>query len=439
MCEIMATLLERKTYLIMSKKYIFWILVIVLALVYFTKNDTMPVYAPDRDYIDIEDQLVEQFILAQDSSVIELPAGHFLLSQSLSIDGKTNLTIRGQGMDETVLSFLGQTSGAEGIKITNSRNIVLEDFAIEDAVGDNLKVSDTDSLVIRRIRSAWTGEVSVENGAYGIYPVLSTNVIIEDCEAIGSSDAGIYVGQSKNVIIRNNKAFYNVAGIESENSSHVEIYGNEAFENTSGLLIFNLPGLTMYGEQIRAYDNKVYDNNLRNFAVKGSIVSATPHGTGVIILATKDVHLFRNTIRNHKTLNLAIVSYDLFSQENEDQNEIDEEELLERGIQPIVPDASVDPNYDPYPGRVVLNDNHFDNRYLLPSYANEYGLLWTVKNKLRIPDIAYDGILAEGGRLQDENHKICLYDNGKINFVYLDAADDFDGFSNDTTPFVCQY
>lgn len=185
MCEIMAKLMDLKTYLNMSKKYIFWILIIVLALVYFTKNDVMPVYAPNRDYINIEYQLVEQFILAQDSSVIELLAGHFLLSQSLSIDGKTNLTIRGQGMDETVLSFLGQTSSAEGIKITNSRNIVLEDFAIEDAAGDSLKVSDTDSLVIRRIRSAWTGEVSVENGAYGIYPVLSTNVIIEDCEAIG--------------------------------------------------------------------------------------------------------------------------------------------------------------------------------------------------------------------------------------------------------------
>jgi len=438
MCEIMTKLLELKTYLIMSKKYIFWILVIVLALVYFTKNDTMPVYAPDRDYIDIEDQLVEQFILAQDSSVIEMPAGHFLLSQSLSIDGKTNLTIRGQGMDETVLSFLGQTSGAEGIKITNSRNIVLEDFAIEDAVGDNLKVSDTDSLVIRRIRSAWTGEVSVENGAYGIYPVLSNNVIIEDCEAIGSSDAGIYVGQSKNVIIRNNKAFCNVAGIESENSSHVEIYGNETFKNTSGLLIFNLPRLTMYGEQIRAYDNKVYNNNLRNFAVKGSIVSATPHGTGVIILATKDVHLFRNTIRNHKTLNLAIVSYDMFSQENQEISDENQQELLERGIQPILPDANIDPNYNPYPGDIVIENNSFSNRFLLPTFSNEFGLLWMLKNRLRIPDIAYDGILAEGGSLQDENHKICLYDNGKTNFVYLDAANDFDDFSNDTTPFACQ-
>ena len=174
----------------MSKKYFFWIIVLVLALVYFTKNDAMPVYAPDRDYIDIEDQLVEQFILAKDSSVIELPAGHFLLSQSLSIDGKSHLTICGKGMDKTVLSFKGQQSGAEGLKITNCKNIVIEDFAIEDAAGDNLKVSETDSLVIRRIRSAWTGRVSVENGAYAIYPVLSSNVIIEDCEAIGSSDAG---------------------------------------------------------------------------------------------------------------------------------------------------------------------------------------------------------------------------------------------------------
>ena len=121
-------------------------------------------------------------------------------------------------MDKTVLSFKGQSSGAEGIKITNSKNITLEDFAIEDAVGDNLKISDSDSVVMRRIRSAWTGEVSVENGAYALYPVLSTNVLIEECEAIGSSDAGIYVGQSNDVIIRNNKAFYNVAGIESENS-----------------------------------------------------------------------------------------------------------------------------------------------------------------------------------------------------------------------------
>ncbi len=214
----------------MKKVRFFLLLALIIAVLYYSQRETLPAYTPARDYIDLEAQLVEQFILAKDSSVIELPEGHFLFSQSLSLDNKTHLTIRGKGMDKTVLSFKGQVSGAEGIKITNSSNIILEDFAIEDAVGDNLKISESDTVVMRRIRSAWTGEVSVQNGAYALYPVLSTNVLIEECEAIGSSDAGIYVGQSDQVIIRNNKAFYNVAGIESENSTNVEIYGNEAFE-----------------------------------------------------------------------------------------------------------------------------------------------------------------------------------------------------------------
>ena len=152
---------------------------------------TAPEYIPNRDYIDLEKEILEAFILAKDSSTIQLPEGHFLFSQSLSLDDKKHLSIKGKGMDKTVLSFKGQQQGAEGIKITNSQNIILEDFSIEDAAGDNLKISDTDTIILRRIRTAWTGEVSTKNGAYGIYPVLSTHVLIEECEAIGASDAGM--------------------------------------------------------------------------------------------------------------------------------------------------------------------------------------------------------------------------------------------------------
>ena len=144
----------------MKKRQILLLLLLLVGAFYFWNRGNSPAYTPARDYIDMEAELVEQFILAKDSSTIELPAGHFLFSQSLSLDNKTHLTIKGQGMDKTVLSFKGQSSGAEGIKITNSKNITLEDFAIEDAVGDNLKISDSDRVVMRRIRSAWTGEVS---------------------------------------------------------------------------------------------------------------------------------------------------------------------------------------------------------------------------------------------------------------------------------------
>ena len=397
----------------------------------------MPVYSPNRDYIDLEEEILEAFILAKDSSTIQLPEGHFLFSQSLSLDAKKNIKIKGMGMENTILSFKGQIQGAEGLKITNSQNIVLEDFSIEDAAGDNIKISDTDTISLRRVRSAWTGKVSTDNGAYGIYPVLSTNILIEECEAIAASDAGIYVGQSQHVIIRNNKVFYNVAGIESENSSHVEIYNNEAFQNTSGLLIFNLPGLTVYGNRVKAYNNKIYDNNLNNFGVKGSIVSAVPKGTGVIIMATKDVDFYQNIIANHKTSNLAVVSYEIFASDQDPEAANLNKAFEAQGIRSIFSDFEKDKAYNPYPGRVFIHDNIFKNTHALPILSNDFGKLWLFKNRAVIPDITYDGILPQGVKLHDPEVRICIQNNGKVSFAYLDAANDFINFSNNLNPFDC--
>ena len=277
---------------------------LLLLVLYKTVGSSLPEYNPERSYVNLETEILEAFILAKDSATIELSEGHFLFSQSLSMDGKKHITIRGKGMDKTVLSFKGQTKGAEGILITNCNYFTIEDLTIEDAVGDNLKISESKNVTIRNVRTAWTGTISTQNGAYGIYPVLTKNLLIEGCEAIGASDAGIYVGQSKNVVVRNNRAFYNVAGIESENSIGVEIYENDIFENTSGLLIFNLPKLTLYGKNIAAYNNRIYNNNIENFGVKGSIISGVPKGTGVIIMATQDVNFYNNTIEDHVTNNI---------------------------------------------------------------------------------------------------------------------------------------
>ena len=68
----------------------------------------MPSYNPARDYLDMEIPILEAFIMAKDSSIIELPEGHYLFSQSLIMDGKKNITIRGAGIEKTVLSFKGQ-------------------------------------------------------------------------------------------------------------------------------------------------------------------------------------------------------------------------------------------------------------------------------------------------------------------------------------------
>jgi len=413
------------------------VIVLVGLGTWLVNQPKMPEYNPERNYLDMEETILEAFILAKDSAIIQLPEGHFLFSQELSINGKKNLTIKGMGMDKTVLSFKGQTKGAQGILISNSKNITVADLTIEDAAGDNLKITDCDTVLLQNVRTAWTGRASTENGAYGIYPVLSKNLVIENCEAIGASDAGIYVGQSEEVIIRNNKAFYNVAGIESENSTHVEIYNNEVFENTSGLLIFNLPNLTRYGNHVTAHHNTIYKNNIENFGVKGSIVSAVPKGTGVVIMATQHVSFYSNTVKDHKTSNLSVVSYEIFAADKDMQTDVLATQDRDQGIRSVETNYKQDQFYNPYPGQVSISENVFENSFRFPTLSNEYGVLMLLKNKAIIPDVVYDGILPAGANLQDEEHKICISNNSTLNFVYMDAAQDFKDFSNDLSIFNC--
>ncbi len=406
------------------KKWLF--IVLVLAMCWAcTKSPEESV-----TWKSIEKELQERFILAEDGETIELPEGHFMFTRTLSMDGKKRITIRGKGMDKTVLSWKNQTEGAQGMLISNGYNIKLEDFTIQDAKGDNLKVNDTRGVILRRIRSQWSGGPKTENGAYALYPVLCTRVLIEECVAMGSSDAGIYVGQSDTVIIRKNKAYWNVAGIEAENSKYVEIYGNEAYENSGGILVFDLPGLTTYGHSTKVYNNIVRDNNHKNFAQKGNIVATIPPGSGIMILATHHAEIFFNQIKNNKTVGLAIISYELVAALSEGQEET---AGAVAGVQTVNNRFREDTLYNPYPYKILIHRNHFKNRHLFPSMSNDVGKLLAWKSLFNPPDILFDGI--KHPKLEDP--EICIGENGKITFINLDAGNDFQNLSKDASPFEC--
>ncbi|QCK13859.1 parallel beta-helix domain-containing protein [Mangrovivirga cuniculi] len=421
----------------MKINYSILILFILLIVSCQSKNS----YDPERNYSDIQKDLTAKFILAEDSSVIELPEGHFLFDKSLSLEGKSHLTIRGKGIDKTVLSFKGQTDGAEGLRITNCNNITLEDFTVEDAAGDNIKVMDTKGITFRRMKVAWTGKINEDNGAYGFYPVMCDGVVIEECESMGSSDAGVYVGQSENVVIRNNIVYQNVAGIESENSDNVEIYGNEVYDNTGGILVFNLPGLSRYGRNIKVYENNVYNNNRKNFSVPGAIVGYVPAGAGMIILATSNVEVYKNVIKGHKTGGIAIVSYELIKAMDEMNDDKPEDADLPDGIAAFNADYESDPNYDPYPGKIYLHNNVYDNDKWIPDLNSDMGKMLLVKNGFKTPDIIIDGILpdnylVENGSVND-TYKICI-DEENIKFLYLDAENDFEGMNENDKNYKCE-
>ena len=274
-------------------------------------------------------RLQEALILAAPGDVVELGAGRFVLTDGLSLDVK-GVTLRGAGMEATVLDFTGQKGAGEGLLVT-SDDVTLRDFAVENTKGDGIKSKGADNIVYYRVRVAWTGGPKETNGAYGIYPVESSGVLIDGCKVSGASDAGIYVGQSKDITVRYSLAEHNVAGIEIENSRNAIVHGNLATRNTGGILIFDLPNLpVMGGGNTVVENNLVVDNDTLNFAPKGNIVAGVPRGTGVMVMANEMVAVRGNVLANNPTGQVLVVAY---------------------------PNAFTDKRYNPYPRRIVVGPN----------------------------------------------------------------------------------
>jgi len=255
-----------------------------------------------------QERLQEALILAQPGDVVMLGEGRFDLTDGLSLD-VAGVTVKGAGPDKSVLSFKGQLAAGEGLLVT-SDNVVLRDFAVEDSRGDAIKSKGADNIVYHNIRVEWTGGPKETNGAYGIYPVESENVLIDSVLVIGASDAGIYVGQSRNIIVRDSIARFNVAGIEIENSFNADVHDNVATKNTGGILVFDLPNLPQQGgHNVRVFDNVVVENDTPNFAPKGNIVASVPAGTGVMVMANRDIEIFDNVFDGNGSSNIMIIGY----------------------------------------------------------------------------------------------------------------------------------
>ncbi len=359
-------------------------------------------------------ELQVKLIKAKTGDIVDIPAGTFEIDRSLTlnVDG---VTIRGAGMDKTILSFRNQVAGAEGL-LVNASDFIVEDLAIEDTIGDAIKVNQGRNIIIRRVRVEWTNGPDTKNGAYGLYPVQTENTLIEDSVSIGASDAGIYVGQSRNVVVRNNRAEYNVAGIEIENTIGADVYGNTATNNTGGMLIFNMPQLSQPGHSTRVYNNKVFENNYDNFGTKGTAVAAIPAGSGILINSNDNVEIFDNLISNNKTANLIVSSYFAAGyEENYQQTE----------------------NFDPYPEGIYVYNNQFkgggdspDRLELKALKIAEFGFTGS------LPDILWDGFVNPNAKELNLQPALCV-DNGDSEVLNVDAANGYSNISIDMSQHLC--
>ena len=341
-----------------------------------------------------QEELQEALILMSEGDTLIMRSGFYQFEDGISLD-VDNVTVIGEGMNETILDFKNQQSGAQGFLVTSNK-VTLKDFAILDAKGDALKVIGSKGINMINLRTEWTGGPKSTNGAYGFYPVESEDVLIDGCIAIGASDAGIYVGQSKNIIVRNSIAQYNVAGIEIENSYYADVYNNLASHNTGGILIFDLPDLPQQGgHHIRVFDNKSIDNDTDNFAPEGNIVGEVPRGTGIIIMANSDVEIFNNVMSGNATVNLSVVSYS---------------------------DKTDDPNYYPHPRRIQIHNNTYGPGGFDPDIeTGELAkALYEISNG-NMPDIFWDGVVPISQMIfgQPNEDKLKMQENSDVSFLTI--------------------
>jgi len=374
-----------------------------------------------------EDAIRTALISLEDSTEITLTAGtyHF---EKLSIQGKlTHISLKGEGPDKTIIDFAGQESGGEGMRVDDVFDFIIQDIQLKESIGDLIKVNASEKVQFLNVHTVWEGEPDINNGGYGIYPVLCKDVLIDGCFARGASDAGIYVGQTIGAVVRNSHVEFCVAGIEIENTQDAEVYGNTANNNTGGLLVFDHPGLKYDGKNTRVYDNHIYENNYRNFAPAANNATGVgnlPPGTGIMILRTSHVEVFNNTLKDNNTMSVGILSY-------------------------LTADPNIltnSPDFDPIPRNIYLHGNKITKKDAFPETVKGHELASTLValhgelkksgqyNAGALPHILYDGISLAPG-LNPNN--ICIQESEEISFLNMDIGNQSQNLSFDVSAYNC--
>jgi len=363
---------------------------------------TVDLAAGDDDQTTVQTALID----AAEGDVICFGSGTYTFTTelSLSVDG---VTLRGAGMDSTILDFSGQDVGANGVAIL-SDGVTMEDIQVLDTPGDGVRAQDVTDITFRRVKVLWPDEASLENGAYGLYPVGSTGVRIEDSEVSGARDAGIYVGQSETILVQRNNVHGNVAGIEIENSKYAEVTDNNVNNNTGGIFVFNLPNLPVQdGQATKVHNNIIIDNNVDNFAEPGTVVAGVPRGVGLFIIAADRTEVHDNEISGNKTAGLLVLGFTELAFPGEVVND---------------PDA-----YDRYSDNTYIHHNTFLN-----NGDDPVGEVAARVASRPVPSVVTDGCPF------DRDQKLCMFENGDAGFSDIDICGLFLDQTEDISTVTCE-
>lgn len=357
----------------------------------------------------------EAFIEVKTGQTLCFEDGTYEVDNQLSLSVE-NVTVQGnpKDRDAVVLDYSTQTEGKDALRVT-ADGFTIQHLTVKNSNGNSIVAKDTKRTTFRDLKVFWERAASTDNGAYAVYPLNSEDVLVEGCEVTGAADAGIYVGQSKNIIVRNNKVYGNVAGIEIENSDDALVKDNVVYENTAGILVFVLPNLEKKdGVGTVIEGNEIRDNNLANFGEAGTTVSFVPPGIGVLVLAADATEIRDNDIRNNDSGGVLAASYSTFA--------------LICSVSGGRNCASNDADTEPDLSKTYIHDNTFEDNGQNPS-ALVADLLGD-----SLPNVLWDGVVPDP---ESDEDSFCLGTDPTTLIVFGDNTGLIATPVTDATLFTC--
>jgi hypothetical protein len=236
----------------------------------------------------------------------------------IGIIGKHNITLEGTGLDRSDVLIDAEFQKHVGIRADRADGFIARNFTITHAVEHGLYTIDTDGYLYDDVAGLYSGE-------YQLFGYASDHGLIENCEAVGGGDSGIYVGGAPlsgriNTIVQNCDVHHNVMGFSGTNSNWVVLRNNDFYDNAAGIVIdaeSDHPNHPPNHQHI--IGNRIWDNNFNVYSTTSNVKPLgftrntihIPVGTGIVIASFGETLVRGNWIWDNHTIGVGLSSLEV--------------------------------------------------------------------------------------------------------------------------------
>src|SRR4051794_10554190 len=221
---------------------------------------------------------------------------------------RCNFQIEGSGVSaDDVVVDAGDTKAGNGppigsvkdvgIRVDRADGFVMRNMTFRHAKEHDVYVLESDGYLLDRFKTYWAGE-------YGVLTFVEDHGLMQNCDAAGSGDSGLYPGAGADTgserdtkyypqfrysqEIRRCDSHHNLAGYSGTDGNATHIDHNNFYDNALGFTtdVFTAPGHPGFPQDSDLIEyNNFYSNNFNVYDANSGINAAEPEpvGTGLWI------------------------------------------------------------------------------------------------------------------------------------------------------------